>query len=335
MDKTNWNSRLYLWRPEKKIKNRIRIMPEPEGAKAKWWMRVDIHVVHTIYERQQFICNKQLFDLSCKLCNMKKRLKRQDKLKEAEEIVLRRYSFLNIIGREREAEGVKVWMAPISAWNWISRHYFKEENPVEYFDTPPNEERGREYWRYGHDLNVFYRPNQEPFLMYYVEPPHFDDEPTPLGTEEQREIWASEVLPLLPENYYDPIELKDEELKLLEEGIVKLVSWEEFRAYMQTPEYEAEMAAMRDEKERKKVEEEARKKEIKKLYTKWRKMAVIALDKPFEEISDCEAESWYEGQCIVYQDDLEEGMKYFDWLREEWERKYGRDKETKKAKKKT
>ena len=55
MDKTNWNSRLYLWRPEKKIKNRIRIMPEPEGAKAKWWMRVDIHVVHTIYERLEMV----------------------------------------------------------------------------------------------------------------------------------------------------------------------------------------------------------------------------------------------------------------------------------------
>jgi len=257
---------------------------------------------------------------------MKKRLKRQDKPKEAGKIVLRRYGFLNIIDRAREAEGVKVWMAPISACNQIKYFYFREDNHIEYFDTPPDEKRNQDRWRYGHDSNVFYDPEEEPLHMYYVEPNRFGDKPTPLGTEEQREIWASQVLPLLPENYYDPVELKDKELKLLEKGIAELVSHEEFMAYIQTPEHEAKLERRREEEKRKKVEEEARKKEIKKVYTERRKMAVIALD-PFEEISDYEAESWYEGQCHAYQDDLEEGMKYFDWLREEWERKYSRDKE--------
>jgi len=239
-------------------------MPKPEDSEAKWWMRVDIHVVQTIYERQQFICNKQFFNLSCKLCNMKKRFKRQDKLKEAEKIRLRRYSFLNIIDRDREAEGVKVWMAPISAWNRIHRLYFKDYNPVEFFDTPPSKERRREPWSYGHDLSVFYYPDQEPALMYYVEPPHLDDKSTPLGTDEQREIWASEVLPLLPENYYDPIEFKDLELKLMEERIERLVSHEEYIAYTETPEYEAEMERNREEERQKKIKDEKEKVESKK-----------------------------------------------------------------------
>ena len=276
MNKMFWDSREYLWRRKEKTKNRIRIMPMPEDSEAKWWMRVDIHVVQTIYERQQFICNKQLFNLSCKLCNMKKRFKRQDKLKEAEKIRLRRYSFLNIIDRDREAEGVKVWMAPISAWNRINHLYLKDYNPVEFFDTPPNKERDREPWSYGHDLSVFYYPDREPALMYYVEPPHLDDKSTPLGTDEQREIWASEVLPLLPENYYDPIEFKDLELKLMEERIERLVSHEEYIAYTETPEYEAEMERMREEERQKKIKDEKEKVESKKRLEeslgKWREM---------------------------------------------------------------
>jgi len=99
--------------------------------------------------------------------------------------------------------------------------------------------------------------------MYYVDPPHRDDKPTPLGTEEQREIWASEVLPLLPENYYDPIEFKDLELKLMEKGIEDLVSHEEYIAYTQTPEYEAEMERKREEEEQKKEEQERKAEEWK------------------------------------------------------------------------
>lgn len=272
MNKFNWNSNLYLWRPEKKIKNRIRIMPGPEDSKGNWVMRVDIHVIDTRYQRyQRYICNRQLFNVSCKLCNMKKRLKRQDKPKEAEKIALRRYGFLNIIDRAREAEGVKVWMAPISAWNRIRYFHFREDNRIEYFDTPPDEKRNQGRWRYGHDSNVFYDPEEEPLHMYYVEPNRFGDKPTPLGTEEQREIWASQVLPLLPENYYDPLEFKDKELKLLEKRIAELVSHEEFMAYIQTPEYKAELERKREKEERKKVEEEQAKIEQKKYFEELRK----------------------------------------------------------------
>lgn len=131
MDKTNWNSRENLWRRKEKVENRIRIMPETEGSNAGWWMEVNIHEVRTIYQRyQHFICNKQLFNLSCKLCNMKKRFKRKGKLKEAEKIRLRKYSFLNIIDRGKKAEGVKVWMAPISAWNRIKHLCFRDEGNI-------------------------------------------------------------------------------------------------------------------------------------------------------------------------------------------------------------
>ena len=309
MNKFNWNSRENLWRPKEKIKNRIRIMPW--DSKGNWEMRVDIHVIDTRYQRyQRYICNRQLFNVSCKLCNMKKRLKRQDKPKEAEKIVLRRYTFLNIIDREREAEGVKVWMAPISAWSRISFHLFNEDSDVSFFDTPPNEERGWKCWSYGQDLNVIYDPEEEPIRMYSVQPLFFES--TPLGTEEQREIWASQVLPLLPENYYDPVELKDKELKLLEKGIAELVSHEEFMAYIRTPEHEAELERRREEEKRKRVEEE---------------QAKIERKKYFEEISEKMKEDIKTGQFDPYAFNREHGCDliieydleewYSEWLSEQ------------------
>jgi len=241
---------------------------------------------------------------------MKKRLKRQDKPKEAEKIVLRRYTFLNIIDREREAEGVKVWMAPISAWSRISFHLFNEDSDVSFFDTPPNEERGWKCWSYGQDLNVIYDPEEEPIRMYSVQPLFFES--TPLGTEEQREIWASQVLPLLPENYYDPVELKDKELKLLEKGIAELVSHEEFMAYIRTPEHEAELERRREEEKRKRVEEE---------------QAKIERKKYFEEISEKMKEDIKTGQFDPYAFNREHGCDliieydleewYSEWLSEQ------------------
>jgi len=284
INKHNWDSTGYLWKPKKKSACRIRIMPWPENSEAKWWMRVDLHVVETRYLRyqrfyrryQQFICNKQLFNLSCKLCNMKKRLKRQGNLKETEKIRLRRYSFLNIIDRDREHEGVKIWMAPISAWNKIRHHHHNEYHPVNYFDTPPDEERGWDQWSYGWDLKVFFNPEEEPRYMYTVDSPLLDYEPTPLGTEEQKKRWAAEMLPLLPENFYDPIELKGKELKLLEENIAELVSREEFVAYIRSPEYEARMERIREEKEKRKAEEmETKRKKMaqwKKLKKEWNEL---------------------------------------------------------------
>jgi len=208
MDKTNWNSREYLWQPDPHTDNRIRIVPVPrKSTKATWWMRVNVHAVE-IYRTKKFVCNEQLFKKPCRLCEMKRKFSDEGKHNEAGRIGLWKYTFLNVIDRAKEDEGVKVWMAPISAWWQIKETVFHDGDASLIIDSS-------EDGTYGCDLSVYYNPGEQFKRRYKVSILRGD--PRPLGTEEQSKKWTEEVLPLKPENFFDPVE--DEEVMSLESVI--------------------------------------------------------------------------------------------------------------------
>jgi hypothetical protein len=132
---------------------------------------------------------------------------------EAEKIDTWKYVFLNVIDREHEGDGVKVWMAPISAWNQIKKEVFSRGDSSLIFDSPDD-------GTHGCDLSVYYSPDATQYnLRYKVS--ILQDDPRPLGTEKQEGIWAEQVLPLEPENFFSPVE--DEKVILLKSIIEKEV----------------------------------------------------------------------------------------------------------------
>jgi hypothetical protein len=211
--KTGWNSDISLWRPEAYFNNRIRIVPVPrKSKKANWWMRVNFHYIK-VSEGRRFICNNQLFKKPCKLCDLRLQFIFNHRCEEAEKIDTWKYVFLNVIDREYEDKGVKVWMAPISVWNQIKKEALSRGDSSLIFDSPDD-------GTYGCDLSVYYSPDSTQYnLRYKVS--ILQDDPRPLGTEKQEGIWAEQVLPLEPENFFSPID--DEEVEYLKEEIEKAV----------------------------------------------------------------------------------------------------------------
>jgi hypothetical protein len=170
-------------------------------------MRVDIHNIN-ISEAKKFVCNSQLFRKPCRLCEMKHKFSIEKKHNEAKKIELWKFTFLNIIDRANEDKGVKVWMAPISAWWQIEKAAFRNGNLSLILNSS-------EDGTYGCDLSVNYDPNEQFKNRYKVTILHND--PRPLGTEEQLKKWVEEVLPLKPENFYDVVAYK--KLKYVESSI--------------------------------------------------------------------------------------------------------------------
>ena len=212
MDKQNWHFKENLWRPTVG-ENRLRIVPAVIGSgTTAWWMRVDIHNISLVFKSNKFVCNAQLFEKPCSLCEMRKKFEAEGEFEEAKRIGLRKYTFFNVIDRANEDEGVKVWMAPISAWWQIERAVFRGSGSSLIIDWP---EKGT----YGCDLLIYYDPNEQFKHRYKVS--ILSEEPRPLGTEEQIKRWIKEVLPLKPENFYNVVD--ELETQFVESSIRALV----------------------------------------------------------------------------------------------------------------
>lgn len=263
------------WRPKERFEYIIRIIPQKVGHKGSWFRRVNKHFVWTYSHLgpEVFICNYLLFGEHCSICEFERRM--QD---EYGTDITKKFTFpaqqgvMNIV--VRGLEGVKVWEAPKSALKQIASIH----------DVDINMMRRRKLWKnvkknalYECDLKVNYDRKARKWERYKVE----IGETRPMGTEEEKQQWLGQVLELIPEVLYKPVE--DSEISVLLDEVKELMERVKREAYLESPEGQAEMEAVRKEKEavreeekRKKVEEEQARIEWieswKKEVNEWREM---------------------------------------------------------------
>jgi len=189
-------SNLYSnWKPKKgETPNCVRILPAKDDA--SFHLKVGKHFIRHEDGWEVFTCNYETYGTACPACEERQRLIKTNKKDAAAEFKPQVRGVFNIIDRADEEAGVQRWESPASkVWRPV----------IEWFkgDTKFNNLVGTKKDPFeGRDLNIIFKPDEDPGAMYTVWP----DETSKLGTPEQIEKWLEETEPLIAEVLYPPID---------------------------------------------------------------------------------------------------------------------------------
>ena len=240
------------WYPREKGKYIIRILYEKLNLEGSWYLQVHRHHVNLKgYRSNRYVCNENMFDQRCAICEIRRKLYKEGNFKVYKRFDSFNQYAMNIVVRGRkEAEGVKIWEVPGSVLNWILMKQDWNRRAI-----------------YNYDLIIHYDPEETRNLRRYRVNRRRKE--SPIGTEEQKQLWLSQMLELTAESLYKPVDDINEPVLL--DWAKTCVRTKEHLAWYYSGEGQAEMEAMREEKERKKVEEEQEKIERKKYFEEQRK----------------------------------------------------------------
>lgn len=173
------------WRPKEKDKYIIRILPAKEESKASWFLKADKHFIDIGEQYDKvYVCNRQLFNCPCPVCVADDFLSQEEEFDIQFQLRSGWQYVMNIVVRDREMEGVKIWEAPKTAFRGIAREQYRNKTAI-----------------YEHDFIVDYNPESKPYPTYKVE---MIREKSPIGSEKQISLWRGQMIELLPEHLYEP-----------------------------------------------------------------------------------------------------------------------------------
>jgi len=277
------------WRPKEKREYIIRILPQKVGHKGSWFQRVNKHFVWTYSPLgpEVFICNYLLFGEHCSICEFERRM--QD---EYGTDITKQFTFptqqvvMNIV--VRGLEGVKVWEAPKSAFKQIASIHDVDINMMRRRKLGKNVKKNV---LFECDLKVNYDRKAREWERYKVG----IGETRPMGTEEEKQQWLGQVLELIPEVLYKPVE--DSETSALLGEVKELMERVKREAYFKTPEGQAETERGRQEEREKREKEEKEKAEAKRRNEEsrnnWREMIKDgSAAEEFKKESKKDVEGW-------------------------------------------
>ena len=277
------------WRPSEG-ENIIRVLPAKVEREGSWFLRVNKHFVYTYshMKPEVFICNFQLFNKSCALCEFERRREEKRDPSVRKFFGLTQQGVVNIVVRGTEREAAKVWEAPGTAFkNMTSINRL----PVSILHKRKMYRDIKENALYECDLKVLYKPEEKPWLRYNVDIGKI----RPMGTEEEKQQWLEQALELLPEVLYKPVE--DSETSALLGEVKELMERVKREAYFKTPEGQAEMERGQQEEREKQEKEEKEKAEAKRRNeesrNKWREMIKDgSAAEEFKKESKKDVEGW-------------------------------------------
>jgi len=198
-----------FWTPKEGDENLIRILPARAGSGATYHLTAGKHFIkHGPEDWELLVCMKETYGKRCLCCEKFFELWKAGEKKAASRYRVRRVGVFNIIDRSVENPSVKLYEAPRTAvWAEIVGLVAGRGRMSDIFDE--FDEEGN-IVKPGRDILIIYKPKAEPSAMYSVYP----TDPTPLGTKEEIEKWHSQIIDLLPEEIYPPIEEDVARIKL-------------------------------------------------------------------------------------------------------------------------
>lgn len=247
------------WRPKEEGKYIIRILHKKHNLEGPWYLQVHRHYVNLKgYRSNRYVCNKNMFDQRCAICEIRRKLYKEGNFKAYKRFDSFNQYAMNILVRGRkEAEGVKIWEAPASVLNSI---FIKQDSNRRAI--------------YDYDLIIHYDPEETRNRRRYRVNTRRKE--SSIGTEEQKQLWLSQMLELTAESLYKPADDINEPVLL--DWAKTCVRTKEHLAWYYSGEGQAEMEAVREEKEaareeekHKRVEEEQARIEQKKYFEELRK----------------------------------------------------------------
>lgn len=300
------------WYPKEEGKYIIRILPKKLNREGSWYLRVHRHYVNLEgYRFKRYVCNKSMFDQRCAICEIARKLHKEGNFKVYARFKFFRQYAMNIVVRGRkEAEGVKIWEAPNSVLNSILIK--KDLNSRAIYD---------------YDFIVHYDPEEtRNWRRYRV---NMRRKESPIGTEEQKQLWLSQMLELTAESLYKPVDDINEPVLL--DWAKTCLRTEEHLAWYYSDEGQAEMERGQQEEREKQEKEEKEKTEAKRRNeesrNKWREMIKDGLAaEEFEKESKKDVEG-----CSTWDilNELFIGEKDWDELRQELKEQLGREEKAK------
>ncbi len=192
-EKMTYNSSVEFWKPEEGDGNQIRILPGFDGAHfhfkmAKHWIQHDDGW-------EVFVCNKITYGKSCSACEEFDRLLKAGMKEESRRFKPETKGIFNVIDRNNEKAGVRIWEAPpVAVWTEVLSIYTGNslfKNLIKTEDDP----------NMGRDLVVKFDPKAQPSSMYAIRPLDLSK----LGSDKQVKKWFKEAKPLKVEVLYPEI----------------------------------------------------------------------------------------------------------------------------------
>jgi hypothetical protein len=224
-----------MWKPEKDIENKIRILPARGGSDASYHMKIGKHFVEHPDRTESFICMRETYGKECPACEAYFRIREEADKKSAMPYYPKLYGVFNIINRLEENPKVKLYEAPRTmVWKKI---IFINKGSIKVIDE--FDEEGK-YVQEGRDIIILFSPKAEVHNMYVVYP----GDKAPLGTKKEIEAWHGDIIDLIPEQIalYAPIDYEVAQIK----GFGSAEEREELREKLQKK-YEESQAKQEEE----------------------------------------------------------------------------------------
>jgi len=187
----DWSEK--YWRPKSGPDgNLIRLLPARAGAKVSYHLYAAVHFIKHMEDDkiERFVCNRETYGGKCPACDEMFRLIKAKDPEGANKYRPKRFGVFNIIDREHLEDGVKLYEAPVQGVYQkimaIISSKGRMSNLFDKFDKSGKLETP------GRDVMIVFDKNAPPQSMYSVYP----TDPTPLGTDEQMEAWASQITDL-------------------------------------------------------------------------------------------------------------------------------------------
>ena len=192
---------LDFWKPSPGDANQIRIMAGVDGA--SFHLKMGRHWLQYPDGWEVFVCNLMTHQKPCPACEEFNRLTKLGQKSEAERFKPEVKGIFNVIDRNDEAAGVRLWEAPPKViWEEVIE-IVKGRSPFSnLIGTQGDPFMGR-------DLNIKYDPKSPPATMYAIRPL----DTTKLGSSEQIAKWTAEAKPLRVEVLYPEIDYEAATIK--------------------------------------------------------------------------------------------------------------------------
>jgi len=194
-----------VWKP-KKGENKIRIFPsrKDSGSKVTFHLKAGKHFIQHDDRKEAFICNMVTHQKPCPACEMNAKLFLEGRKDEAARYRVQEFGAFNVIDRNDEEAGVRIWECPpVAVWEFIIGVVTGGGDFDDVINTKEDFTKGR-------DVVVMFDPTAPPQNKYHI----LFKELSPIGTDEQIEKWMGEsfrdliAIKIYPETDYEVAKIK-------------------------------------------------------------------------------------------------------------------------------